>query len=123
MRGNGVDKIHRHLSADVLVADHEMTILLDGHGNCIEIEEGVVAVGSGGLYAQCKFERFKHLAAAKALLDIPDLTAEDIAFRSMTIAADLCLHTNHHFSTEVLERALDVPQIEDGSTSKLVTKI
>ena len=48
------DKIHRHLSCDLLVADSKSNILLlDGNGNAIEIEEGAVAVGSGGLYAQC----------------------------------------------------------------------
>lgn len=46
-----IDKMHHHLSADMLVSDNEITCLVDGSGNCIEIEEGVVAIGSGGLYA------------------------------------------------------------------------
>lgn len=45
------DKIHQTLSADMLVSDNELTVLIDGSGNCIEIEDGVVAIGSGGLYA------------------------------------------------------------------------
>ena len=64
------DKVHQRLQSDILVSDQEMTILVDGTGNCIEIEEGVVAIGSGGLYAQ---------SAAKALLEIDGLSAEDIA--------------------------------------------
>jgi ATP-dependent HslUV protease subunit HslV len=49
------NKIHQNLSADLIVSDPEITVLVDGSGNCIEIEEGVVAIGSGGLYAQCKY--------------------------------------------------------------------
>lgn len=70
-----------------------MTILLDGSGNCIEIEEGCVAIGSGGLYA---------LSAARGMLDNEKLTAEEIALRSMKIAGDLCLYTNHNTTKEVL---------------------
>ena len=50
-----VDKMHQQLSADMLVSDKDITVLIDGSGNCIEIEKGVVAIGSGGLYAQGKF--------------------------------------------------------------------
>lgn len=70
-----------------------MTILLDGSGNCIEIEEGAVAIGSGSLYA---------LSAARGMLDNQNLSAEEIAKRSMAIAADLCLYTNHNTTQEVL---------------------
>jgi ATP-dependent HslUV protease subunit HslV len=86
------------------VADNDITILLDGYGNCIEIEEGVCAVGSGGLYAQCKYICITIIAAAKALLQMDHLTALEVATRSMTIAADLCLHTNHNFKIELLEK-------------------
>mmetsp|Transcript_23345 Transcript_23345/g.31257 ORF Transcript_23345/g.31257 Transcript_23345/m.31257 type:complete len:81 (-) Transcript_23345:742-984(-) len=71
-----------------------MTILLDGSGNCIEIEDGVVAIGSGSLYAT---------AAARGMIDNQKLTAEEIARRSMKIAADLCIYTNHNVRCEVLE--------------------
>ena len=43
--------MHQHLSADLLVSDADITVLVDGSGNCIEIEDGIVAIGSGGLYA------------------------------------------------------------------------
>jgi ATP-dependent protease HslVU (ClpYQ) peptidase subunit len=46
--------MHAQLSADLVVSDPHITVLVDGSGNCIEIEEGIVAIGSGGLYAQCK---------------------------------------------------------------------
>ena len=63
-------------------------ILIDGHGNAIEIEDGAVAIGSGGLYAQ---------SAAKALLDVEGMTARMIAEKSMKIAAELCVYTNDNF--------------------------
>jgi len=53
-----LDKIHQTLQADMLVSDKEITCLVDGSGNCIEIESGVVAIGSGGLYAQCNHNQF-----------------------------------------------------------------
>lgn len=80
------NKIHQQLSADLIVSDPDLTVLVDGSGNCIEIEDGIVAIGSGGLYAQ---------SAAKALIDIEGLSAEEIVTRSMKIAGDLCIYTNH----------------------------
>ena len=77
------------------MSDPDLTVLVDGSGNCIEIEDGIVAIGSGGLYAQ---------SAAKALIDIEGLTAEEIVTRSMKIAGDLCIYTNHHTTMEILER-------------------
>ena len=59
--------MHANLSADLIVSDPHITVLVDGSGNCIEIEEGVVAIGSGGLYAQ---------SAATALIDVENMTAE-----------------------------------------------
>lgn len=79
----------------MIVSDADITVLLDGQGNCIEIEEGVCAIGSGGLYAQ---------SAAKALLDIEGLSAMDIALKSMKIASELCLYTNDNFTIESLKK-------------------
>ena len=59
----------------------------------------VAAIGSGGSYA---------LAAARALVDIPDMTAEDVAKKAMTIAADTCIYTNHNFTTETLDAKKDL---------------
>ena len=78
--------MYARMSASLLVCDKEMTVQLDGAGNCIEIEDGVAAIGSGGLYA---------LSAARGMLDDERLSARDIAERSMSIAADLCVYTNH----------------------------
>ena len=78
----------------MLVSDKEITVLVDGSGNCIEIEKGVVAIGSGGLYAQ---------AAAQAVLDVEGMSAEQIARKAMNIAADLCVYTNHDHMVEVLD--------------------
>ena len=70
--------MHQQLSADMLVSDKEITVLVDGSGNCIEIEKGVVAIGSGGLYAQGMIiaNQFTVLAAAQALLDVEGMSAE-----------------------------------------------
>ena len=92
------NKMHAQLSADLLVSDPEITVLVDGSGNCIEIEDGLVAIGSGGLYAQ---------SAAKALLDSDILSAEEIANKAMFIAGELCLYTNHNTVMETLFR--DIP--------------
>ena len=96
--------MHQQLSADMLVSDKEITVLVDGSGNCIEIEKGVVAIGSGGLYAQgITIINLICIAAAQALLDVDGMTAEQIARKAMNIAADLCVYTNHEHMVEVLE--------------------
>merc|ERR1719231_885389 len=89
------NKMHSRLQADLIVSDPDITILLDGSGNCIEVETGVVGIGSGSLYAQ---------SAATALLEVdsPELTAEYICKTSMRIAADLCIYTNHNTVMEVI---------------------
>jgi len=77
----------------LLVADKEMTLLLSGAGDVIEPEEGVIAIGSGGPYAQ---------AAAKALMENTDLGAAMIVEKALHIAADLCIYTNHNLTIETL---------------------
>ena len=99
--------MHANLSAEMIVSDPEITVVLDGAGNCIEVEDGIVAIGSGGLYA---------LSAARALIDIDGFTAEEIARRSMKIAGDLCVFTNHNITVEVLKKKGS--EIEDGEESK-----
>lgn len=59
----------------------------------------VAAIGSGGSYA---------LAAARALIDNPDFTAEAVAKKAMTIAADTCIYTNHNFTTEILDSKKEI---------------
>jgi ATP-dependent HslUV protease, peptidase subunit HslV len=79
------DRVLRRLEALMLVADAEKTYLLSGDGNVIEPDDGVMAIGSGGNYAQ---------AAAKALMANTDMSARQIVEEAMRIAAELCVYTN-----------------------------
>ena len=89
-----LNKQFRNLQASLIVADSKHLLNLDGSGNIIEINEGIIGIGSGGIYAQ---------SAAKALYSIDNLSSEEIAFRSMKIAADLCIYTNDHITFEKLD--------------------
>jgi ATP-dependent HslUV protease subunit HslV len=83
------DRVLRRLEALLVVADLEHAYLLSGSGELIEPDDGIVAVGSGGNYA---------LAAARALLPDPTLTAREIVQRSLEIAADICVFTNRNLT-------------------------
>lgn len=89
------DKYLRNLEAMMLVADKDITLAVTGNGDVLEPEHGAMAIGSGGNYA---------LAAARALMD-SDLSAEDVARRAMTIAADICVYTNGNVIVETLDAA------------------
>jgi ATP-dependent HslUV protease subunit HslV len=88
------DRILRRLEAMLAVADREHSLIITGVGDVLEPEHGIVAIGSGGPYAQ---------SAAKALLDNTQLGARDIVDKALAIAADLCIYTNHQRTIEVLE--------------------
>ncbi|HEX4596488.1 MAG TPA: ATP-dependent protease subunit HslV [Burkholderiaceae bacterium] len=88
------DRILRRLEAMLAVADRESSLIITGTGDVLEPELGLVAIGSGGPYAQ---------AAARALLDNTDLAPADIVARALTIAADLCIYTNQSLTIETLE--------------------
>lgn len=88
-----MDRVLRRLEAMLLVADAENTYLLSGTGDIIEPDDGVVSIGSGGGYA---------LSAARALLDNTELSAREIAERSMKIAANICVYTNDNLTIEEL---------------------
>ena len=90
------DRVLRRLEAMLLVADKQSSLLISGNGDVIEPEHNVAAIGSGGPYAQ---------AAARALMDNTELDARTIAERALTIAADICVYTNHHLTLEELENA------------------
>ncbi len=81
------DRFLRRLEAVLVVADLEHIFLLSGNGELIEPDDGILAVGSGGDFA---------LAAARALVTMEGLSAREIVERSMAIAADICVYTNHH---------------------------
>ncbi len=88
------DRMLRRLEAMLAVADRENSLVITGQGDVLEPELGIVAIGSGGPYAQ---------AAARALIENTDLGARDVVERSLSIAADLCIYTNHQRVIEVLE--------------------
>jgi ATP-dependent HslUV protease subunit HslV len=87
------DRILRRLEAMLAVADLESSLIITGMGDVIEPEFGLIAIGSGGPYAQ---------AAARSLLENTQLDAESIVRKSLSIAADLCIYTNQNQVVEVL---------------------
>ncbi|EMS36536.1 ATP-dependent protease subunit HslV [Candidatus Liberibacter americanus] len=88
-----MDKYLRNLEAMMLIADRMTTLVITGTGDVLEPEYGIMAIGSGGAYA---------LAAARALIKT-EKTAEEIAREAMSIAADICIYTNHEIVLETLE--------------------
>jgi len=90
------DRYLRRLEAMMIVADREVTLVLTGTGDVLEPEHNVTAIGSGGNYA---------LSAARALIDIDGLSADDVAQKAMNIAADICVFTNTNLTIETLEAA------------------
>jgi len=88
------DRILRRLEAMLAVADRECSLLITGTGDVLEPEHGLLAIGSGGSYAQ---------SAARALLDNTELPPEVIVKKSLTIAGELCIYTNQEHVIEVLE--------------------
>jgi len=89
------DRYLRRLEALMAVADKEMSLLVSGTGDVLEPEDGLIGIGSGGSYA---------LAAARALIDL-DLSAEEIARRAMTVAAQICIYTNDSIVIDKLENS------------------
>jgi ATP-dependent HslUV protease subunit HslV len=87
------DKYLRNLEAMMLVADKTVTLAVTGNGDVLEPEHGTMAIGSGGNFA---------LAASLALLD-SDKSAEEVARKSLDIAADICVYTNHNLVIETLD--------------------
>jgi ATP-dependent HslUV protease subunit HslV len=88
------DRVLRRLEAMLAVADREHSLIVTGSGDVLEPELGIVAIGSGGAYAQ---------AAARALFEHSALTAPEIVKKSLEIAGELCIYTNMQHTVEVLE--------------------
>ena len=88
------DKILRRLEAMLIAGDREKSLLLSGAGDVIEPDQGVLAIGSGGPYAQ---------AAAKALLENTELSAREIAEKALEIASSICIYTNSSLFIEELK--------------------
>lgn len=87
------DRVLRRLEAMLAVADATTSLIITGNGDVLEPEGGIVAIGSGGAYAQ---------AAAKALLDNTELPADEVVKKALTIAGELCIYTNMHHTIETL---------------------
>ena len=87
------DRVLRRLEAMLAVANREASLIITGNGDVLEPEHGIVAIGSGGAYAQ---------AAARALLENSELSAEAIVRKSLAIAGELCIYTDMHHTVEVL---------------------
>ena len=87
------DRALRHLDALLVVADLKGTFLISGHGDIIEPDDGIVAIGSGGSFA---------LAAARALSKNTKMNAKDIVHEAMRIASEICIYTNGNFTIEEL---------------------
>ena len=87
------DRYLRRLEAMMAVADDTRSFTLTGNGDVLEPEDGVIAIGSGGNYA---------LSAARALMTVDGIDAEEVARRSMRIAAEICVYTNHSVIVETL---------------------
>ena len=88
------DRVLRRLEAMLAVADRESSLIITGLGDVIEPELGLIAIGSGGPYAQ---------AAARALLENTQLDAETVVRKALSIAADLCIYTNQQITVETLD--------------------
>ena len=87
------DRAMRKLEALLAVADSETSLIITGNGDVIEPEDNLIAIGSGGPFAQ---------SAARALLDNTDMSARDIVEKGLGIAADICIYTNHNRTIEEL---------------------
>lgn len=87
------DRVLRRLEAMLAVADTQSSLIITGQGDVLEPELGIVAIGSGGAYAQ---------AAARALLTHTDLSPATIVKEALTIAGDICIYTNQQHSIETL---------------------
>jgi ATP-dependent HslUV protease, peptidase subunit HslV len=87
------DRILRRLEAMLAVADRDISLVITGQGDVLEPEGGLLAIGSGGAYAQ---------SAARALIENTSLSAEQVVRKSLEIAADLCIYTNRNIVIETL---------------------
>ena len=88
------DRVLRKLEALLAVADKEASLIITGNGDVIEPEQDLIAIGSGGPFAQ---------SAARALLENTELSAKDIVEKSLGIAGDICIYTNHNRTIEEID--------------------
>ncbi|UDG80999.1 ATP-dependent protease subunit HslV [Candidatus Hartigia pinicola] len=91
------DRMLRKLEALLVVADEHTSLMITGNGDVVQPEHDLIAIGSGGPYAQ---------SAARALLENTTLSAREIAKKSLKIASDICIYTNHNFNFEEISSEL-----------------
>jgi len=103
-KGWRTDKYLRRLEASLLVVDEQVSLELTGNGDVLESSDGILGVGSGSPYA---------IAAARALIDIEELSAEDVAHRAMKVAANMCVYTNDNFMKEIMDEKPEVKENDD----------
>jgi ATP-dependent HslUV protease subunit HslV len=111
-KGWRTDKYLRRLEASLLVCDKKASFEITGNGDVLESHDGVLGVGSGSNFA---------MAAARALMDIPELSAEDVAKKAMKIASEMCIYTNDSFMVESLAAEEEVEKsvaVEDKNEKK-----
>ena len=89
-----MDRMLRRLEALLAVADRETSLIITGNGDVIEPEDNLIAIGSGGPFAQ---------AAARALLENTKMSAKEIVEKALNIAANICIYTNHTLTIETLD--------------------
>lgn len=97
------DRALRKLEALLAVADETASLIITGNGDVVQPENDLIAIGSGGKFAQ---------AAATALLENTDLDAREIAEKSLSIAGDICVFTNHQHTVEELDSTVELPKPE-----------
>lgn len=85
------DRYLRKLEAMMAVADEKTALIVTGNGDVLEPEDGIIGIGSGGVYA---------LSAARALIDVDGVSAREVVEKAMKIAGDVCVYTNHNITVE-----------------------
>jgi len=107
-KGWRTDKYLRRLEASLIVSDEAVSLEVVGTGDVLESHDGILGVGSGSPYA---------IAAARALVDIPDLSAEEVARKSMNIASNMCVYTNDQYVVEILKAKIEEEKEKSDSSS------
>ena len=102
------DRVLRHLEA-LMIAKKDKSLIISGNGDVIEADDDVMAIGSGGPYAQ---------AAARALLRHSNLSSSEIAKEAMKIAAEICIYTNNNVTLEEIEDAANITRETKKSKNK-----
>lgn len=95
------DRVLRHLEALMIAVSRDYSLIISGNGDVIESDDEVMAIGSGGAFAQ---------AAARALVKYSNLSATEIAKESMKIASEICIYTNDHITIEEIDLSEEKPK-------------